>query len=443
MRTTARLGLGILCVATAACDGLLGINLVFVDASAPDATAHDAGAGDAGTKDAPVDATTHDATAADAPPDTRVPDAHPPADAGRDAPPCSPNLETDPDNCGRCGHSCLGGQCIAGTCQPKPVSSPQTLTGVPNFLVVAGGKVFWTQGGQAGDYGAFYATSSGGDAFSVTVDPLSTLGWGIQTDGVAVYFVSIGQGVFVCPFPGCGPDAGIRTVANTNAVSGPIPWTISGIGLGSGVIYVTSNYAVGTNSGFLTRCDHPGDAASCTNVLPNQEPTTNSPVVVDGGVLLAFEGASFAGGSIATCPATGACGTNLYLDQMVTSPQYLTADTTRAYWTEWTGQSDAGVTLGRVMGCVRGNCPLTALIYASDQAKPEGIATDGVYVYWANISAPSVLACPVAGCPDGGPIVLAADAATGGAPFQVALDDAGVYWTNTLAAGTIVRVAKP
>src|SRR5215472_3459982 len=36
------------------------------------------------------------------------------------APVCAPDaaFSTDPDNCGRCGHACLGGTCVAGTCQP-------------------------------------------------------------------------------------------------------------------------------------------------------------------------------------------------------------------------------------------------------------------------------------------------------------------------------------
>jgi len=235
----------------------------------------------------------------------------------------------------------------------------------------------------------------------------------------------------------------MRTVAYTsNFNNGPIPNTISGMALASDVLYVASNYAIGANTGSLTRCTDPADGGACVGIASNQA-TTNSPVVVDGGVLLVTEGASFANGGIDQCPPMGNCGANFILDMNVTSPQYMAADTSRAYWTEWTGTGDGGVILGRVMGCVREQCSLSAAPYAIDQARPEGIASDGVYVYWVNMSAPSVLACPVAGCPDGGPIVLAADAATGGAPFQVALDDAGVYWSNMREAGTIVRVAKP
>ena len=41
------------------------------------------------------------------------------------------NEQTDPNNCGACGHSCLGGACSAGQCQPVVIvvsNAPQGLT---------------------------------------------------------------------------------------------------------------------------------------------------------------------------------------------------------------------------------------------------------------------------------------------------------------------------
>ena len=72
------------------------------DASAPDADGPDANA---------PDATVVDAYVPDAPVDA----------AGPDAWTCRAEVQTDPDNCGRCGHVCASGLCAAGVCLGEPV----------------------------------------------------------------------------------------------------------------------------------------------------------------------------------------------------------------------------------------------------------------------------------------------------------------------------------
>jgi hypothetical protein len=56
-------------------------------------------------------------------------------------PVCTGDLNTDRDNCGKCGHSCLGGTCAAGQCQPVALA-----TGMPSLMgvVVVGGDVYAT-----------------------------------------------------------------------------------------------------------------------------------------------------------------------------------------------------------------------------------------------------------------------------------------------------------
>lgn len=54
------------------------------------------------------------------------------------AAPCS-DTTSDPNNCGSCGHDCLGGACTAGRCQPRPlatVEAAQYLFGDASFLYV-------------------------------------------------------------------------------------------------------------------------------------------------------------------------------------------------------------------------------------------------------------------------------------------------------------------
>lgn len=56
---------------------------------------------------------------------------------------CGANLQTDDENCGACGHDCLGGQCIGGNCQPVklgniPYGSNELSLGPNDVFVVNG-----------------------------------------------------------------------------------------------------------------------------------------------------------------------------------------------------------------------------------------------------------------------------------------------------------------
>ncbi len=66
---------------------------------------------------------------------------------------CSDNLDTDPNNCGLCGHSCLGGECLAGSCQPITIALD-----VPSPVgMVANGDTLYlsSNGATVGDYRIF------------------------------------------------------------------------------------------------------------------------------------------------------------------------------------------------------------------------------------------------------------------------------------------------
>jgi hypothetical protein len=140
-------------LATACADvlGFQAFSLVSdggVDAVAP---LHDSGgAPDVGSQ-VEVDAGVADTDAGDA--------GAPLADAGLDAfvdAGCTADAAGDPENCGACGHSCYGGDCVGGYCQPVTFQT--------------GGAV--------------------------------NVGWGIATDGVTVSWVTP-AGLMSCPAGGC------------------------------------------------------------------------------------------------------------------------------------------------------------------------------------------------------------------------------------------------
>src|SRR5580700_3719429 len=98
--------------------------------------ASESGSGDA-QRDAPIDRAS-------------VPPIDAPSDGPSDAPmrpeqeaSCTANLMIDTDNCGSCGHSCLGGGCNAGACLPITLVSGAAVVGSIGLAVDAT-SVYWT-----------------------------------------------------------------------------------------------------------------------------------------------------------------------------------------------------------------------------------------------------------------------------------------------------------
>lgn len=56
---------------------------------------------------------------------------------------CTADLQTDPHNCGRCDHDCLGGDCEAGECKSYQLRGPN---GYVSDLVVFDGFIYYSIG---------------------------------------------------------------------------------------------------------------------------------------------------------------------------------------------------------------------------------------------------------------------------------------------------------
>jgi hypothetical protein len=137
---------------------------------------------------------------------------------------CS-DLQIDPDNCGSCGHGCLGAPCASGYCQPEvlAVGSPASLalddaglywTDTATARVMrcplggcpdAGGEVFFDRGDAGGPspgskgggppvFGGL-AVGGGQVLFSVN-DPAAALPDGGTSPGLTT--------IYTCPASGCG-----------------------------------------------------------------------------------------------------------------------------------------------------------------------------------------------------------------------------------------------
>lgn len=115
-------------------------------------------------------------------------------------PSCTADLRTSADHCGRCNHSCLGGACVEGACQPVVFADA---VAPARELIASRGELFWrtTKGvfKQRTDGGietrlAF--TSQAGDVLGLAVD---------ETD--LYYSDRIGRVIVRCPRAGCPSPA--------------------------------------------------------------------------------------------------------------------------------------------------------------------------------------------------------------------------------------------
>jgi hypothetical protein len=332
-------------------------------------------------------------------------------DAGGDAGACPPDASfaSDPANCGRCGRSCFGAACVAGSCTPEVFATGDggavglamddagvyvaafnsgnvlkldrttgadagllaTAQAAPNEVFVHEGQVYWTNYADPG--GAVMTCPTSGCALPTAVAPLVALPVYPWVDGTQLYFTSYsGNDVERCTLPGCLDRAPIGTVpgAHTMFVADGRVWVTGYIGTGS-----LASMQIDGGDPFIHR---------------SNAPNARGVFVTATDLWMTIEGDD----AVLRCPKTGTCD----------------------------GVAPFAFGVG-----------------------PVTVAVDGGYVYWTNYAnaaagTGSVARCPVTGCTTGGAeyIAIAQDG-----PWALAFDDRWVYWTNYSASSAMVmRVAK-
>jgi hypothetical protein len=90
---------------------------------------------------------------------------------------CETDIGTDQNNCGACGHSCQGGQCVAGICQPVVLAGdPNNATGLKSLysLVTFNGSLYGTNWENAA-----------GQVYKAPTTPGGSLTWLVNVGGAA------------------------------------------------------------------------------------------------------------------------------------------------------------------------------------------------------------------------------------------------------------------
>jgi hypothetical protein len=394
---------------------------------------------------------------------------------------------TDPENCGACGHSCLGGACSGGICQPVVLASGQGPSigtwGAAAACADAGAPVApcapdsGALGGPDAGLPVGYCWQDAGVSYTecgpdggVLTGPTA-----LATDGTNVFWIDVGGEVMRVPVTG---GATVRVTSTAAAPSGiglddqyvyfssqetesiyrvaklggaPVSLTpVPAYGFAAPVIsFVVSNDSLYWVDGVLAyKCPSSGCTGAPRQIWDpkSQSFTSESPgaIAVYGSALYVAAQWDFSGdagsflASGITCPMLGAVNGPLDL-------QYyeIQADSEHVY-----ALSNSAV--------LRGSCATNSepTFLASGELPPylRGLALDASYVYWIALSGsawtgsgtmtgPSSLATPIMRCAKTGcvsPEVL--DALELNA-IDLATDNVAVYWTT--GDGKVKKLAKP
>jgi hypothetical protein len=317
-------------------------------------------------------------------------------------------------NCGRCGHDCGGGACVAGACQPVLVAGAEAGLDTPAALAVNATAMFWTAPTRlrscplpagctsqptliAGGYSAL-------DALAVTDDAVYFAGCPACNDH---------HDLLRCPTTGCPDPAPIMATSSS-------PYED---------IVIGKTHAFWRESGdALVHCVH-SDCAGTTSRSPSSVfgGSVSGVAVADDTVYVKPAGTSI-GFELRTCREADGCGATTILTSSypITPPFHIHAG--RAYWLV---DAPAG---REVAVCPVVNCH--GALFAAVDSGTVDIAVDDTGVYWTTASG-TVRTCPLTGCPPAGPSTLASARVN---PRQLTLGAGFFYWIED---DTIVRLARP
>jgi sugar lactone lactonase YvrE len=418
--TIAALLAGVAC----SCGGLIGADfggwsLGEVDASGPDAPG-EVLAGDVGGE-VGDDATAGSDTAVGGDGDSQGEDGG-----------CSPDVAGDPHNCGGCGHDCLGGDCAGGICQPVAIAT--NMVGASG-IALDSDNVYWA------NYWAWTIMAIGKDggcgdaavcprqlAPTPTFPSAVSYPRAVAADGTHVFWANFDSACGAAGVYQVGVDGGILPLGS--------------MACGPYFLFPAAGYLYFSYAGVWRAQVGVADAATivATPTIPEggTVPVTTGGVAADGTDLY---WTVIDTGRVNKLPLGSTCVEGATCPAIVTGDSpggafALTLDADNVYWTN--------MKEGTVKRVSKAGGPVSTL--ATGQATAQVIATDGARVYWANFGDSTVRAtsasasspCDGTTCP-----VLASDQRQ---VDGLAVDGVAVYWTTQLGpnqgAGTVMKLAK-
>ena len=318
------------------------------------------------------------------------------------------NIDTtsDVENCGSCGHGCLGGDCLLGVCQPIVLAKDQ---GSYIKITLASDYVYWT-----GDNATIGRVKSDGSTEAEELVPQSAgeLGYDNVVVGQTLYWGNDfkDNGVRGCALPACTTP---KTLLSGTLPVDAIHYSAAGKRLlwnQANVIWSRALPA-GTSEVFFTTESRVDDLDSDEAFVYWNEYDP------DKGVTKVRKRPLVGGGATLLAETAHASGTRVFGKQL-----YLTDG------------PEAGLHVIPLPNGV-GNAATEAFAPSKDVT---AIAVDADGVYWAEggqVDEGTVRWCPHAGC-TGAPVIKGSS----GYPTSIVTDARAIYWG--IYGGSVIKVAK-
>ena len=321
------------------------------------------------------------------------------------------DVNEDSENCGRCGHSCLGGDCNAGACQLRIVAD----LGAPQVQVRAVGDYVYSS--DAGSFNrSIHRVRRDGSGLEANVG-LALGGLRSFDEDGAFYYIwrNFSAEIFLTR---CDPALSGADCANgLEAVQ--VPLTLDR-----------------TTDGSAVAIDRTGHRVFWYNLADNTTYVSSTSAFARSALVGNFQQGTFIYASdalwgvdasdatrVSRVPATGDFPSTVAVEANATG---FVANATRLYWISGDHVSFVNMPFGN--GAAAPNA-------FSGPASPSALAVDGTDLYWVESTTGGdiVRRCPVDGCPASGPSTLTSPIVDA---LGLAVDDRAVY----VAAGTETRI---
>jgi hypothetical protein len=330
-----------------------------------------------------------------------------PGDGSIDAPPACTDTRADSLNCGRCGHSCFGDQCIDGACQITPLATGQAGA----FSVdVDDASVYWSNTGSQSLVKIDKNATNGVPTTLLQKPQERFLPTGVRVDGAYVAVVDQNTGNGTAP------------VYRVNKTTGGPAGGLGGACAidGNGGIAIDADYVYFVN-GVSGSVYHAAKGSGTCEPIVNGQAGVARVVVDDTSLFITNKNPQAGSSGIMRSSKGGGTPTAIAMSS-VSKAFEIVADGTTLF---------ASTPDGRIVRVNKDGSGFAEL--ATGQPGPFGLAVDDSSVYWVdNVSGEVWATDKVAGQPR----LIAANQQN---VQTVAVDRDRIYWATDTS---IMRIAK-
>lgn len=367
------------------------------------------GGDDSAVKDGGADGSLVDSSASDAN------DASSSSDVVADVA-CTADTQSDPKNCGKCGHDCFGGQCNAGICQIATLVTGQIYV---TSLAITQSKIFWSRASTQTQHSGVFSSDLDGQNLAMLYDGNQSYCMGLQVTPSATYF-NCGGEFYKCALPSCSQTPQ-PLLAQGNVAATALDATNQALYFS---VFTPYNQQTG---GFVASM--PLTGGSYTRLVAADQPSPNS-LLIANGVVYWLDSGTYTNdqitgnGGVRSAPL----GTNQTFTDLVNDKTAI----------DYTGLALSGSTLYYAIGS--GNAIHTVATIGGSFSTYTTSTTneilvliaDASNVYWADNS--KIQKCGLGSC------TTPQTFASGQTPSVMTQDTASVLWAN--GGGEIRRLAK-